>query len=125
MLQSSPSFIVLCRNLYWEGLTPFSFDMWDNLHFIELQAIAKKLSLRDLYGFFLEHQYYINLYAAIFILDIFTLSVDEKLTGLNNNISLVKECFDIIERHSEGFNPMQLDNYNHWSKKIKSYYDIS
>jgi hypothetical protein len=125
MTPLAESFTICCRNIYLAGLKPFGFDMLENRDFIKLQMIAEGLTLRHLYEYFLENQYYINLWAAIFILDKFKPALGEKLIGLNDQISIVDECMEILERHSEYFDEPQHQNYHSWIKKIKTYYHLT
>jgi len=111
-----------CRTMYLAGLKPFGFDNLEDANYAKLQTIAGGFTLRQLYQFFLEHQYYINLWAAIFILDKFKPVLGERLVGLNDKTSIVDECMEILKRHSEDFNTLQQQNYDVWIKEIKTHY---
>jgi len=117
--------MVLCKNMYLAGLKPFGFDISENSNYAKLKTIAEELPLRHLYGFFLEHQYYMNLWAAIFILDKFKPALEETLVGLNDKLTIVGNCMEILKRHAEDFDTIQLTNYDVWIKKIKTHYHLT
>ena len=73
----------------------------------------------------MEYQYYINLWTSYFILEDFKPSIDQKLIGMNDNLSIVDDCIETVERYASGFeNVVQIDNCRIWLDKIKGHYSI-
>jgi hypothetical protein len=50
---------------------------------------------------------------------------DEKLIGLNDDISIVDDCIETIYRYAEDFTLAQRNNYSKWIQTIKTHYNLT
>jgi hypothetical protein len=119
------SFAITCRNAYLNGLHPFdsNIDLTDS--YINLSSIVERLSLHDFIGYLMEGQYNINLWAAFFILDKFRPDINEKLIGMNDEKSIVKDCIETVDTYATNFTQeSQKDNYTKWMSEVKFRYNL-
>jgi hypothetical protein len=61
------SFLVCCKNGYLSGIHPFQSEIRENYLYKSLREYTLGFNLTDIIGYLTEGQYYINLWAAIFI----------------------------------------------------------
>lgn len=117
------NYIVSCKNGYRDGIEPFGNHIRTNELYETLCFLADQLSLNEFTGYLMEGQYFINLWAAIIIVDRFRPKTSEKLIGLNDDKSTVEDCLETVERYSVNFKQDgQFDNYQKWISEIKLSY---
>ncbi len=120
------NYIVSCKNGYLEGIQPFGNHNRTNEFYEKLCSLAKELSIRQFIGYLMDGQYFIDLWAAIIILDRFRPKISEKLIGLNDNKSIVEDCFETIQGYFVNFKQDgQLDNCKKWLSEVKLRYSYN
>ena len=123
------SFIVTCRTAFVNDLLPFQFYKAALPLYKKLEQIAldykQKEQLRHFYKHLQEGQYYINFWAAYFLLEKFELTGTEKLTGLSDDEFIVEHCYKMIENHFQHFKDNeQIKNCSFWLEAKKATYNI-
>lgn len=113
------TFILTCRVAYINNVLPFQFDKSENPTYKKLQQIAIKYRntnrLQDFYQHLQEGQYYINIWTAYFLVEIFSLDKKAKLIGLNDNETIFEFCYNLIERSFQDFpDKEQIKNCSYW-----------
>jgi hypothetical protein len=124
IINRKDSFIINCRNGYRLNLRPFEPNINSTDFYKALLVSISQYSILEFIGNLMEGQYYINLWAAYFILDIFQPNINEKLIGMNDKKSIVEECIETVERYSVDFGESQKENYEKWILKVKFRYNI-
>lgn len=116
------SYIVTCRTAFVNGIFPFQFEK--SQHPIYKKLYQSALEYRDtnrlqaFYQFLQEGQYYINIWTAYFLLEIFELDKTAKLIGLNDKEYIFDFCNRLIENTFQSFKDKdQIKNCSYWLKE--------
>jgi len=121
----SDSFLIVCKNGYLAGLRPFDTNITATDFYKRLVFSINQYSLFEFIGYLMESQYYINLWAAFFILDKFQPDINEKLIGMNDKKSIVEDCIETVDRYAVHFSELsQKENYVKWMSEVKFRYSI-
>ena len=101
-------FLILCKQLYFEKITPSGELRNGNTKYLELSKLKEQYFANNLYyelaNFFLEEKYLIPLWAAHFLIENGNSPQDLTLTALN-----------IIKTYAEStFNPQVSAEERHW-----------
>ena len=121
-LKTNPnSYILTCREIWNKGIEPFELQQKDSELFERLKGIAssfkKQNKLTDFCQYLQEGQYWISLWTAYFLLELFELKESDKLGGLNNNEKIIDFCIVKIERNQEYLKTEQAkENCRNWIK---------
>lgn len=122
---SSASFAITCRNAYLDGLHPFDSNIDLTQFYKNLSSIVSRSTLGVFMGNLMEGQYNINLWAAFFILDKFRPDIHDKLIGMNDEKSIVKDCIETVDRYAAYFTKeVQKNNYIKWMSEVKFRYNL-
>lgn len=103
-LKSNPeSYIVTCRELWKTNIEPFEYlenkpELQNRLERVALKH-KNQNRLSDFYQYLQEGQYWINLWTAYYLLEVFELKESDKLIGLNNEAGIIDFCIDTVERN--------------------------
>lgn len=113
------SYIVTCRTAFVAGVFPFQFEKSEHPIYRKLYSIALAYSntnrLEAFYQFLQEGQYYINIWTAYFILEVFELDWKAKLVGLNEKENVFDFCYRLIENTFQSFEDKdQIKNCSYW-----------
>lgn len=113
------SYIVICRTAFIAGVLPFQFEKAQHPVYRKLYEIAldyrDKLRLKVFCQFLQEGQYYINIWTAYFLLEVFDLDRSAKLEGLNDKESIFDHCYRMIENNFQSFKDKnQIKNCSYW-----------
>lgn len=117
--ENQDSYIVTCHTAFIAGVLPFQFEKSQQSVYRKLYAIAldyrDKGRLKEFYQFLQEGQYYIDIWTAYFLLEVFDLDKTAKLEGLHNKKSIVDHCYQMIESTFQGFKDKnQIKNCSYW-----------
>jgi hypothetical protein len=105
-LNTNPdSFILICREIWKQGIEPFELQQKDIELFEKLKGIALSFKVQDkqtdFYQYLQEGQYWIGLWTAFFLIELFDLKESDKLVGLNDNEKAIDFCLNKIERNQD------------------------
>ncbi len=129
-LKTNPDpYILTCRNIWKKGIEPFELGYNDSDLFQKLKGIALSYKgqnkLTDFCQYLQEGQYWISLWTAYFLLELFELKDCDKFAVLNNNERIIDFCFNKIERNQEYLKTEQAkENCRNWIKNKKTTYNI-
>lgn len=119
-INTSPgSYIVTCRAAFVSRVFPFQFEKSQHPIYKKLQQIAFKYKdanrLQEFYQNLQEGHYYINIWTAYFLLELFNLDKTDKLIGLSDNESIFDFCYRLIENTFQSFKDKnQVKNCSYW-----------
>jgi hypothetical protein len=128
-LKTNPdSYILTCREIWKKGIEPFELQQKDLELFVGLKGIAfsykEQNKLTEFYQYLQEGQYWISLWTAYFLLELFELKTSDKLVGLNDNEKIIDFCIDKIERNQEYLkSELAKENCKNWIKNKKTAYN--
>ena len=113
------SYIVTCRTAFTKSIFPFQFEKSENPIYKKLQQIAFDYRdtnrLQNFCQFLQEGQYYINIWTAYFLLEIFDVDKSLKLVGLNDKETIFDFCYRLIESTFQNFKDKnQIKNCSYW-----------
>ena len=103
-LKSNPeSYIVTCKELWKSNIEPFEYlenkpELQNKLERIALNNKYRN-KLSEFYQYLQEGQYWINLWTAYYLLEVFELKESDKLIGLNNEAGIIDFCIETVERN--------------------------
>ncbi len=128
-LKTNPdSFISTCREIWKQGIEPFELQQKDIELFERLKGIALSFKVQDkqteFYQYLQEGQYWIGLWTAFFLIELFDLKKSNKLVGLNDNEKAIDFCLNKIERNQMYLKTEQArNNCKNWIEKKKTAYN--
>ncbi|MBV6643260.1 MAG: hypothetical protein KI791_21250 [Cyclobacteriaceae bacterium] len=119
---NSESYIVTCKQLWEAKIEPFEYLDYKPELQKKLEGIAlnhkNQNRLSDFYQYLQEGQYWINLWTAYFLLEVFELKESDKLLGLNNEAGIIDFCFETVERNQPYLKKIiAKSNCEKWIKK--------
>jgi len=119
IMTNQDSYIVTCRSAFIACVLPFQFEKSQQPVYKKLYAIAldyrDRGRLKEFYQFLQEGQYYINIWTAYFLLEVFELDKKAKLEGLNDKESIFDHCYRMIENTFQSFKDNnQIKNCSYW-----------
>lgn len=117
--ENQDTYIVTCRAAFIAGVLPFQFEKSQQPVYRKLYAIALGYRdsdrLKEFYQFLQEGQYYINIWTAYFLLEVFEVDRNNKLEGLNDKESIFDHCYQMIENTFQSFKDKnQIKNCSYW-----------
>jgi hypothetical protein len=112
-------YIVTCRTAYINAIFPFQFDKSQHPIYRKLYEVALEYRdtnrLQAFYQFLQEGQYFINIWTAFFLLEVFELDKTAKLVGLNETETIFDYCYRLIESTFQDFkDKTQIKNCSFW-----------
>ncbi|MDB5118846.1 MAG: hypothetical protein JWN56_64 [Sphingobacteriales bacterium] len=122
------SFILTCKEIWKNGIEPFEFQQKDAQLFERLKGIAASFKeqnrLTAFYQYLQEGQYWINLWTAYFLLELFELKDSDKLIGLNDNEKIFDFCLNEVEQNQQYLKTEQAKvNCRNWIENKKTAYN--
>ncbi len=123
----STSFLVTCKELYLKKIEPFEFNTNKTDLELKLENIAadfnSKNQILDFQHYLQELQYWIDVWAAYFILEIFDLKKAKEIDGLNIN-DLIDLCWRTVDRNKNYFKSDKAKiNCEKWIESKKTAYN--
>jgi hypothetical protein len=116
------TFILTCRTAYLNSVLPFQFSKSKDPVYRTLWQIAinyrDSYKLQGFYQYLREGQYYINIWAAYFLLEEFAVDKTAKLTELDSKEFVYDFCYRLIENNFQSFpDKEQIKNCSYWLEK--------
>lgn len=113
------SYIVICRTAFVNAIFPFQFEKSQHPIYRKLYEVALEYRdtnrLQAFYQFLQEGKYYIDVWTAYFLLEIFELDRTAKLIGLNAEEYIFDFCYRLIENNFQNFKDKnQIKNCSYW-----------